>query len=483
MTTAKRDRVSDQGQANRAAVSGTTLYALALGFDLAAQLVLFVYLSRVFPVETFGRYALISVAGAVLIVVTDMGCGAALVRGLADEGHPVRRAQLIATAWWGRAAFALAAAAAVMALYLGQPEWLSAEVYRALPAAAAALVASCLFGVAQDALRGQQRHLRPALAQVLRATVRTGLAFGLVGVAGEAQAGSFSGLSALLWAVAAGSGAAVLVCLPPLVRVGRAMPSVRLLRELLAYGVPVGAYHALRSASALDRYLVAHGLGVGAAGVYHVASMPCLGIEVLELAGALALEPYVYRVSRADPEAMTALFRRTVLVVAGLAMLLGVAAPEILAVLAPERYAATVGAMPLLVFAAACRASARLLAIAAGHLRRTRIFALTGAVDLAASLLLLPIGMTWFGLEGASWARFLPALLSLVACAALVRPLWPVPLQATRAVLYLAGAALAAHWLAGYASDPFAAAGLRISATAAILLVGWCLLWRSSPVR
>jgi O-antigen/teichoic acid export membrane protein len=261
------------------------------------------------------------------------------------------------------------------------------------------------------------------------------------------------------------------------------MPSVRLFRELLAFGVPVGAYHALRSASALDRYLVAYGLGVGAAGVYHVASMPCLGIEVLELAGALALEPYVYRVSRADPEAMTGLFRRTVLVVAGLALLLGVAAPEILALLAPESYAATVGAMPFLVFAAACRASARLLAIAAGHLRRTRIFALTGAADLAASLLLLPIGMTWFGLEGASWARFLPALLSLVACAALVRPLWPAPLRATRAVLFLAGAALAAHWLAGYASEPFAAVGLRIGVAAVILLVGWRLLWRSSPLR
>jgi O-antigen/teichoic acid export membrane protein len=461
----------------RTAASGTTLYGAALVFDVLLLTALLAYLSRALAVETIGRYALLNVAGTVLLALIDLGSGAALVRSLAEPGDHARRAALISTVWWGRVALAAAAGAAVLALGVGQPGWMSRETSDALPAGAGALVAWCLFEMSRDALRGQQRHLRPAIAQAVRATVRTAVAFWLIGL-------HHASLPGLLIAVGAGNAAALVVCLAGLRDALGARPSLRLYRELLRFGAPIGAYLGLRSASALDRYLVAYGLGLGATGIYQVASMPCVGIELFEFAGALALEPYVYRVSHSRPDALSLLFRRAAMVLGAMALVLALAAPEVLAILAPASYAGGVGPMALLVFAAASRACVRVLGLAAGHARQTRILALTGVLDIVPATLVVLAAMPWLGLAGIAAVRLATALASLAFCVVLVRRIWPTPLAAVRVGLYLAVLAPIAFGAATAAAHPFAALPLRAGLAAAGLACGWLLLFRdrAAPV-
>jgi O-antigen/teichoic acid export membrane protein len=440
----------------RTAASGTTLYGAALVFDVLLLTALLAYLSRALAVETIGRYALLNVAGTVLLALIDLGSGAALVRSLAEPGDHARRAALISTVWWGRVALAAAAGAAVLALGVGQPGWMSRETSDALPAGAGALVAWCLFEMSRDALRGQQRHLRPAIAQAVRATVRTAVAFWLIGL-------HHASLPGLLIAVGAGNAAALVVCLAGLRDALGARPSLRLYRELLRFGAPIGAYLGLRSASALDRYLVAYGLGLGATGIYQVASMPCVGIELFEFAGALALEPYVYRVSHSRPDALSLLFRRAAMVLGAMALVLALAAPEVLAILAPASYAGGVGPMALLVFAAASRAC---------------------VLDIVPATLVVLAAMPWLGLAGIAAVRLATALASLAFCVVLVRRIWPTPLAAVRVGLYLAVLAPIAFGAATAAAHPFAALPLRAGLAAAGLACGWLLLFRdrAAPV-
>lgn len=455
----------------RTAASGTTLYGGTMVFDILLLTALLAYLSRALAVETIGRYALLNVAGTMLLALIDLGSGAALVRALAEPGDQARRAALISTVWWGRAAIAGGAGAAVLALGICRPGWMSREMSDALPAGAGALVAWCLFEMSRDALRGQQRHVRPAVAQLARATVRTAVAFWLVGL-------HHASLPGLLIAVAAGNAAALVVCLAGLRDALGARPSLRLYRELLRFGAPIGAYLALRSASALDRYLVAYGLGLAATGIYQVASMPCAGIELFEFAGALALEPYVYRVSHRRPEAVSLLFRRAAMVLGGLALVLALAAPEVLAILAPASYSGGVGPMALLLFAAAGRACVRVLGLAAGHARQTRILALTGLLDIVPATLVVLAAMPWLGLAGIAAVRLATALASLAFCVVLVRRIWPTPLAAVRVGLYLAALAPIAFLAATTAAHPFAAVALRAGVAAAGLGCGWWLLFR-----
>ena len=398
----------------RAFLTGAGVYAFSLGGDLLSQLLLFPVITRVLSVRAFSQFVLLVTAGPLLLVLSDLGVSFAAVRALARESDLLRRRSIIATSLWAR--MFTATPMVGLALLLG---WLFRErlepgLLNAVRLAAAEFWLGSLVGTAVDLVRGQERHVRAGAALTARSVSRMGLGLGalllwqlgLPGLMAARIAAQLLALAVVMWALRSDL---------------QVRPRWKVYRELVAFGAPGAAYLALRSGSALDRYILRVSSGPIAASVYQIASMPSAGIDLLELAGVMAAEPYLYATRPEERQgALDRMVRGFSVLLLSAAFVLGALGPKVISLLGPSTYAGALSALPWLIFGAALRSITRLIGLSAGVVGRSSVWAWAGLTDTVGVLIMALLVAPRFGSTGVAMGRLPAAIASLCVCSALV---------------------------------------------------------------
>ncbi len=231
-----------------------------------------------------------------------------------------------------------------------------------------------------------------------------------------------------------------------------------LLRRMLSYGlplVPVSISYAV--IGAVDRATLTRVYSPEAAGIYAVAMKFFAVITMGVSAFNLAFGAFAYARAR-DPEAPQLFARVLTLYVAFAslaALVVGVFAPALVAVLAPEKYAAAAAPALWLTFAAAAQGAYPIAVLGTTLALRTRLLigvaALSAVLAVVANAWLVPR----FGATGAAMATCLAHASSALAAYLVSQHVHPLPFRGARLVL-LYGGALAL----GVAAVRFAPAGL-----------------------
>jgi O-antigen/teichoic acid export membrane protein len=448
----------------RRAVLGAAKYGVVKGYDAIVSLALLPLITRAMDVDEFARFALLGVAGNVLLAVIDLGCGMAVVRDLAAEGGAPDRRVLVATLLSSRAIAALTFSLAIFGLStLAGPVWQDA-----IRVGAPALAAWTLFLASSDVLRGHERHGAVAVGNALRTTVFGATTLWLVVFEGK-------GLVGLVTAIAAAYGAG-LVCLLWFLalRTSFGRPSVAVYLRLLRFGLPAGAYLLTRMAWGLDRYVIRYRSSLADAGYFQLASAPTGAIEALESVWILSAEPFIYGVPAASRgAALERLVRNACMMLGGVAVLLSLFGPEILLVVAPRSYAPALAALPWLTFAAVARGVAYLVGFGAGAARQTRAWAVTGALELVLAAVGLFAVLPWGGLAGAGAVRLAAALAALPVCYFMVRRLSPIELPVVRISTLLVLASVLSSVIATNSFGMLMPVWVRAGVAVALLALGW----------
>ena len=230
-------------------------------------------------------------------------------------------------------------------------------------------------------------------------------------------------------------------------------PAPGLVRELLAYGLPLTATLALNFViSSSDRFLVAWFLGTEAAGTYAAGyDLGWVFVASVMMVVNLAGFPLVIRTMEAAGPAATQVQLRQY----GL-LLLVVALPAVIPVmmLAPNLARVVLGApfraegarlLPLIALAALFAGARLYYANLAFQLSRKTLGQVW--VSLAAALLNLALNLVWiprFGLVGAAWATLLAYGFSLILAWWIGRRVFPTPMLSADALKPLGAAVVMA---------------------------------------
>lgn len=428
----------------RTALSGGALYAGVSALESALFLLLLPFITRSVTPKAFAQFAILRIGIGILYWLSDAGTGQAAVRYVAESADPARRNPIVGTLLWCRLPVGMLASAVAWLLlrWLG-PGFLGAEeLAEVLPVTAAAVLATTLLGALTGGFRAEERH---------------GLTAGAWAIRGVAAAAGYvvfvlmerRGLVGLMLGLTLGETMGLLASLPFALPALRAGASREVLRTLLSYGVPAAISVMSPVFASLDRYVVQRLNGTETAGFYHLAAGPAFAIDLLRRAATNAIEPYFFGVQPLDaPVAIARLVRRYSFLMLAAALVLSSFAPEIIAVLAPKEYASAIVAVPPLAFAAFCDAAFGVVGLGSGFAKRTRVWAVAGAVELALALALLFVLTPRLGVLGAGLARFGAAFIGFILCYVLTLKVFPTRLPvasiATATVLGL-GATL---WLA-----------------------------------
>lgn len=444
-----------------------TAYAAAIAVDTVLWLVALPFITRAIDVETFGQFTLIRVVVPFLLAVVDVGCGVATVRALADTPDPAPRRALVGTLVGSRAVIAagLAVVGLVVAACVHGPLGLSLGLAGILTGT------WTLHGALLDAARGLGRH----------AVGATMLA--VSGAAGFVAILSFVvwwklGLPGVIGGILVGYVVSVVIGLTAL-RPHLERPQLAIYRRLLRFGAPAAAYFGLRAGMALDRYVLGAVGGLTQAGLFQLASTPTGGIELMEQAGILAIEPTVYGASEKErPILLAPIFRIGALLVVGAGTFLGLLAPEVVALLAPPEYRAALGGMAMLTFAAVARALARVIGVGAGSAGQTRIWATFQTVEVALAVVLMIITVPRLGIVGAASAHLVASVVAVFVCHVLVGRAAPAfDFALTAALTFLVAGAVTSLVLATDVVRPAASLGVRAGAFAVVAALGAALLY------
>ena len=451
---------------NRAA-RHATVYAAAIAVDTVLWLIALPFITRSIDLETFGQFTLIRVVVPFLLALVDVGCGVATVRALADTPEPERRRSLVGT---------LVGSRAMIAAGLGVAGLLVAAVVRGSLGVSLGLAGILtgtwtLHGALIDGARGLGRHGVGALMLALS------------GLAGFVAILTFVvwlelGLPGVIGGILVGYVVSVAIGLTAL-RGQLARPRLDVYRRLLGFGAPAAAYFGLRAGMALDRYVLGAIGGLTQAGLFQLASTPTGGIELMEQAGILAIEPTVYGATeRERPALLAPIFRVGALLVIGAGTFLGLVAPEVIQLLAPDEYRGALGGMAMLTFAAVARALARVIGVGAGSAGQTRIWATFQTVEVVLAVILMVLTVPRLGIVGAASAHLVASVVAVGVCRALVgraAPAFDFAFPAALAFLILG--AVASLVLATDVLRPVAPLAVRAGAFVVIAAVGAALLY------
>ncbi len=235
------------------------------------------------------------------------------------------------------------------------------------------------------------------------------------------------------------------------------------LRRMLAYGLPtVPAAIAYGLITSLDRYALQRTRTLEEVAVYGIAikffALVTMGVSAFQLAyGPFA---YARAAEPGAPRLFARVFASYVAVAATGALLVGLLAPELLAVLVPPEYRAAAGPALWLCFAAVAQGAYTVASVGIGLALATPLLGwCAGGAALVAALgqwLLTPR----FGPAGAAAATFAGYLASAVFTYAMAQRVHPLPYRGGR--LAAIGAAALAAGLAGQAFAGPGAAGLGV---------------------
>jgi len=252
-----------------------------------------------------------------------------------------------------------------------------------------------------------------------------------------------------------------------------------LLRQMLRYGLPlVPGSIAYAVIGFVDREALQRTASLAEVGIYAVAMKFFAVITMGVSAFNLAFGPFAYARSR-DPDAPTLYARVFTLYVAVAslgALVVGVFAPGIVAVLATRNYAAAAAPALWLAFAAVAQGAYSVAVLGITLSLRTSLLGwIAGAAALVAVVANQVLTPRW-GAEGAAIATFLGHVSSVVLAYLVSQRVRPMPYRGARLALLFGGALglgiAAVRWA------PPGPAGMGVKLVAALAFVGIAVAMR-----
>jgi O-antigen/teichoic acid export membrane protein len=453
------------------------VYGLGQVGGRAINLLLVPVLTRVLSPEAFGVSELILAYSQTILLASVMGMDAALARFFYHEPDRQARIRMVSSSLAFRLVVgALVAAALVLAAGPLAGRLLGAEVYRkylVLGAVTLPFTLLVLFG--NDVLRVT---FQPWKFIALNATQM--LAVG--GVTLWLVVGRDLGVAGVLYGKLAGDALAACVGLVLCRHTIRWGFDPEPLRRMLRYGIPLVpvalAYGAITS---LDRYFLQRTHSLEAVAVYGVAikffAVVTMGVSAFQL----AFGPFAFaRAQSPDAPRLYARILGLYVTVASVgALVVGVFAPEIVAVLVPAAYAGAARPATWLAFAAVAQGAYYVAALGINLSLKTwwAGWAAAGAalVALIANATLVP---RW-GADGAAVATFVAYLTSVVLAYVVSQRLHPLPYRGVR-LLALFGFALGLGLVSQILAPPgMAGAMIKLSTVLVFGVVAWRMdVWR-----
>jgi O-antigen/teichoic acid export membrane protein len=409
------------------------IYGLGQVSGRAVQVLLVPVLTRVLARSEFGVSELVFAYLQTAVLVLIFGMDGALARFFYHEPDRDARIRMASTslvfrlAVGGIAAVALALGAGLLARQL-----VGAEVYRKyvlIGVATLPFTLVVLYG--NDVLRVTFQPWKFIVLNFTQTALTAGLSLWLVLV-------RHLGVAGVLYGRLAGDAACALLALVLVRHTIAPRFSRSTLRRMLAYGAPLVpvaiAYGVIAS---LDSYMLQRTRGLVDVAVYRVAikffALVTMGISAFQL----AYGPFAFaRANAPDAGRLYARVLAAYVAVASLAaMLAGLFAPEVLAVVVPSSYAAAAGPAALLAFAAVAQGAYYVCSVGIGLALKTPLQGWTAGgaalVAVVANGLLVPR----LGPLGAGLATTLAYVTSAVLTYIIAQRVHPAPFRGSRLTL------------------------------------------------
>ncbi len=463
----------------------SVVYGLGQAVGRGLQMLLVPLFTRVFTPAEYGVIDVLALVTSIAAFLIVMGTDAALARFFYEPGDDLERRTLVSTLALWRLGLSLTVA---LVLWLAAP--LLSRVVLASPdyvkyvrIAAWSLPFTVFVFFQNDVLRVTFQPWKFIALNVFDTVAVAGLSILFVVVMHRQVSG-------VLYARLVGDALAAVLGFV-LIR-HTLLPRFRrdLLRRALVYGMPLlPAAVAFWAISYADRWFLVRYADLAAVGVYAVAVKLGTLMMLLISAFQLAWGPFAYAHAR-DPHAGR-LFARVltiyVAVAGGLALLLGMVAPEVLGWLVPESYRGAAVPGTLLAFGVVAYGGYSVAGMGANLALRTEFQAWAALVAAVVTVALAALLVTPFRLIGVAFATLMGFAISAMLLYVLSQRVHPIPHRGLRAlglfalalVLWTAGI-VGAHIFESRNQYPLGVA-LRLFLFAAYALVAAHLARRIAP--
>jgi O-antigen/teichoic acid export membrane protein len=439
------------------------IYGLGSVGGRAVQLILLPILTRALKPDAFGVGELVMAYSQTLLLVLVIGMDGALARFFYQEPDREARIRMASSSLAFRMTLGFAVAAGV-ALASGPlaEAFMGGEVYRKyLLTGALTLPFSLLVLFGNDVLRVT---FQPA--KFITLNITNTVVIGVLSV--WFVVGMNAGVIGMLYGKLGGDALCALLALVLVRHSIRPRFSREALGRMLGYGAPsVPAAFAFGTISAMDRYFLQRLRSLEEVGVYAVALKFFTVVSIGVSGFQLAYGPFAF--ARAQHPDSPRLFARVFGAYVGLAslgaLLVGLFAPEVVAILVPVEYRGAAGPALWLAFAAVALGAYTVASVGVGIALRTPLLVWCAAgaalTALGANLLLIPR----YGIMGAGAATCLGYVMAATLTYIVSQRVQPMPYRGARmAAVFVAGLALG---LVVQRWAPAGAAGVAIKLGAA----------------
>lgn len=410
--------------------SDSIVYGLGQVSGKAVNLLLVPFLTRTLLPQQYGVADLVIAYSASLLLVLVLGMDAALARFFYQEPDRAARIRMVSSSFYCR--LFIGGAAALLITLFSEPlaaRFIGGAVYaKYLRIGAAAIPLTLLVLFSNDVLRVTFQPWKFIFLNVTQTLLVGGLTVWFVFTKGMGVAG-------VLYGKMIGDGITAVLGLTLCRHALRLQFSRSTLTKMLTYSLPmVPAAMAFGVIGFVDREALQRSRGLDAIGIYTVAMKFFAVITMLVQAFHLAFGPFAY--SRAQDKDAPLLYARVLssyLAVAALfALIVGLFAPWILALLVDPGYDAAARPALWLAFAGVAQGAFAVTAIGISLSMRTTLFTViaiaTAAFAWTSNQLLVPR----FGAEGAAMATCASYLFSSVLAYIVAQRLRPMPYRGAK---------------------------------------------------
>jgi O-antigen/teichoic acid export membrane protein len=391
----------------RTLLGQTAIYGLGGGAAQAIGVLTLPVFSRALDASQYGKLEIYTATVAVLIVIIDLGLGAAAQRFFYDyrDEDLAQRSSVITTAFYTSTAISVVVAA-IICLGRGPLAHRLFEGSSDTKLVVLMGVILPLLAVANMTREVLRLSLQPW--RYLTSTFITTLGGALLGVL--AVTALDDGVAGILTAIAIATGLSAIYGVIVVRAFLRGRYDTAKLRRMLRYGVPlIPGMAALWATAYADRVLLADIKGFASVGLYAIASRFAAPVVLAMTAFVTAYMPFLLSLHVDQPELERELRGRIATFVAvallGIGLPFAIFGPELISVAAPG-YGGAVRAISPLVLATAAYGVASVFGVPTSLHRRTDVSAavsvVMAVVNIALCLALIPP----FGIEGAGIAAF-----------------------------------------------------------------------------
>ncbi len=450
----------------------TAVYGLGgLVSRILAVLLLPLYTSYLGPVG-FGKIETVVALTTVLVIVLRLGISSAFFRFYFDTKDEAQRTLVVRTSFWftmvmataGLVVGSILATPIAHGLKLGDDPWL-------VRAAFVGLWAQMNYEQLTSLFRVEERSTAFVLASLANVLITVGatvlLVVGLDKGPTGAVVGNFVGTLC------------VYLVLLAYRRYQLGLQFSRdLLRQMNHFGMPlVPSALALWAINFIDRIFIAQYKGQAEVGVYSVAVRISSAIVFLMIAFRLAWPAFAYSIDddREAKRTYSYVLTYLVFVCCWVSLALGVLAPWLVDVLAPNSFHRAADAVALLAFASTAYAAYTVVAIGIGRARQTQFNWVVSGIAAAVNVVLNVILIPPYGMIGAAISTVAAYLVLFLGMVLNSHRVYPVDYQ-WRRVVTLSSVAIGLTLLGSVIDVPLAVAILiALSYPLALLPLGFYL--------